>query len=101
MQTHCPCWIREYLCLDLQELASVYWLCGQLAYCSKTEARAIVWNKRIQNRKRSSCLTTKSGSCTADVVTECTSATFAALQMEKKNALQIEVMHKTLIRVPV
>ncbi len=93
MQTYCPRWIQEYLCFDLQELGSVYWLCSQPAYCSKTEARAIVWNKRIQNRKRvefvphkSSCITTKSGLYAADMVTESTSTTLLLYRSRKCTA---------------
>lgn len=81
-QTYCPHWIQENLCFDLQELGSVHWLCSQPAYCSKTEARVIVWNKRIQNCKqdkfvphKSGCITTKSGLYAADMVTKSTSTT--------------------------
>ena len=45
-QTHCPHRIQEYLYFDLQELDSVYRLCSQLAYRSKTKARDIVWDKK-------------------------------------------------------
>lgn len=82
MQIDRLCWNGEYLCFDLQELGSVYRLWSQLAYCSKTEARAIFRNKRIQSCKRVefvlhpySCTATKSGLCAADMVTETTSTT--------------------------
>jgi len=100
--SHCPCEIQEYLCFDLQELDSVYWVCRQPAYCSKTEAWAIVWNKRIHNRKqdefvphKSSCNTTKSGLYAADMVAESSSTT--SLLSRGRNALQMEVIHVVLM----
>lgn len=98
MQIDRVCWNGEYLCVDLQELGSVYRPCSQLAYCSKTEARAIFRNKRIQNCKQvefvphpSSCTATKSGLCDCEAPPYCCT--------KEESTLQIEVMHVALMCV--